>query len=327
MATMKPDDSAQQKLFVITMRCGRLGNRMTLFAHFIALAEEQGHRVINCTFHSYAHLFESTRRDIYCRYPVAPRQSWLDVIPGVAPVLRKTRICHHVGRAVHAASERFHVFGKNAVTLWEAPGGEVTQLGGPEVQDRIRDARIVFVHGWRLCATDLVERHAGKIRDYFRPTAEIERTSQQTVDRLRQKAEVVIGVHIRHGDLRRWRGAKFFFTVSQYAAWMREMAGQFPGKKVAFYVCSDEPRNPGEFEGLVVGFGPGSPTSDLFALARCDYIFGPFSTFTQWASFYGEKPLFHLWSANDRMVPGEFRISYLDQPSGQTLGSVVRPAV
>ncbi|HEX7570106.1 MAG TPA: hypothetical protein VF492_06340, partial [Verrucomicrobiae bacterium] len=49
------------KLFVISLRSGRLANRLTLFAQFIALAEEQGHRIINFAFHSYAHLFETTR--------------------------------------------------------------------------------------------------------------------------------------------------------------------------------------------------------------------------------------------------------------------------
>ncbi|MEI6196457.1 MAG: hypothetical protein WCS42_19225, partial [Verrucomicrobiota bacterium] len=56
------------KLFTIGLRCGRLANRMILFANFVALAEEQGHRLINFTFHSYSELFEGTRGNIYCRY-------------------------------------------------------------------------------------------------------------------------------------------------------------------------------------------------------------------------------------------------------------------
>jgi len=70
------------KLFTIAGRCGRLGNRLIIFAQFIAFAEEHGHRLINFTFHSYAGFFESTRRDIYCQYPRASRTSWLDAIPG-----------------------------------------------------------------------------------------------------------------------------------------------------------------------------------------------------------------------------------------------------
>ena len=308
------------KLLFITMRCGRLANRLTLFSHFIALAEEQGHCVINFTFHSYAHLFETARRDIYCQYPVPRRRSWLDLVPGVAPALRKTRICYHMIRVTNAVMEWFPFFGKSTVTLLETPGGGITQLDGAVVQDQIRDARIVFVHGWRLCAPELVQRHAQKIRDYFRPVPEVESASQRAVDTLRQNADMVVGVHVRQGDYRGWRGGKFFFPVAQYAAWMREFAGQFPGKKVAFCVCSDEPRTPDEFAGLTVGFGPGFPAGDLFALARCDYIFGPASTFTQWASFYGGKPLYQLWSSNDRLELGKFGVSDLKLPTDQELG-------
>ena len=87
------------KLFIIALRCGRLANRLSLFANFIALAEHQGHRVINFTFHSYAKLFETTRRDIYCQYPVPSRRSWLEAVPGAAYLLRTTRILYHAVRA------------------------------------------------------------------------------------------------------------------------------------------------------------------------------------------------------------------------------------
>jgi hypothetical protein len=52
---------------------------------------------------------------------------------------------------------------------------------------------------------------------------------------------------------------------------------------------------------------------DLHALARCDYIFGPQSTFTQWASFYGNKPLLLLKDADDRLERAKFRVSWLDE--------------
>jgi len=318
-------------LIVISLRTGRLGNRLTLFAHFIALAEEQGHHLINFAFHSYAHLFETTHRDIYCRYPVAKRRSWLDVVPGVAAALRKTRICYRVVYYASIWNERYPVFGKQVVTLREKSGSKVLPLDapevtlrekprsntipldGPEVQAQIRDARIVFAHGWAFrVPTDWMQRHAGKIRAYFRPIEEYDRASREAVDRLRRDADIVVGVHVRHGDYRIWQGGKYFFPASRYAGWMQEFAGQFPDRKVAFFVCSDEPRTAGEFPGLSVGLGAGSPVGDLYALARCDYIFGPYSTFTQWASFYGNKPLFVLNDVNARLERTEFRVSWLD---------------
>jgi len=318
----RPDHSATEpgqpfrkegKLIVISLRTGRLANRLTLFAHFIAMAEEQGHHLINFAFHSYAHLFETTRRDIYCRYPVAERRSWLDVVPGVAAALRKTRICYQIVCYASIWNERFPIFGKQVVTLREKPGSYIIPLDGPEVQAQIRDAWIVFAHGWPFrVPTDWIQRHAGKIRAYFRPIEEYARASREAVDRLRRDADIVVGVHIRHGDYRAWQGGKYFFPAARYAGWMQELAAQFPDCKVAFFVCSDEPRTAGEFPGLSVGLGAGSPVGDLYALAGCDYIFGPQSTFTQWASFHGNKPLFLLNDANARLERAKFRISCLD---------------
>jgi hypothetical protein len=277
------------------------------------LAEQQGHRVINFTFHSYAELFETTRRDIYCQYPAPTRRSWLDAIPGVAWSLRRTRILYHAVRTTGVLNEQFPVFGSKVVTLRERPRQNVTALEGPEVQEQIREAKVVFVHGFHFRAPNWMERHAEKIRAYFRPIEQHDRASRQAVDRLRQHADVVVGVHIRRGDYLNWRGGKYFFQIPQYAAWMRDMMGQFPGSKVSFLVCSNEPRNAQEFAGLSVGFAAGTPVEDLYALAGCDYVMGPVSSFTQWASFYGNKPLLHLRDSKDRVERGRFRVCYLDE--------------
>jgi hypothetical protein len=92
---------------------------------------------------------------------------------------------------------------------------------------------------------------------------------------------------------------------------MRELAGQFSGRRVAFLVCSDQPRRRDEFPELQVGFGTDVPVEDLYALARCDYVLGPISSFSQWASFYGQKPLFHLDDPNARVDLDRFQVADL----------------
>jgi hypothetical protein len=302
----------KQKLFTIGLRCGRLANRIILFANFVALAEEQGHRLINFTFHSYSELFEGTRENIYCRYPRPKRRSWMDIVPGVAAALRKTRILYHVTRYTSLLNERFPVFGKAAVTLHELPGQRITLLDGPEYQEKIRPARIVFVYGWWLRTPGLVKKHGEKIRAFFRPVERFEKASRNAIEPLQREADIVIGVHIRQGDYRGWFDGKYFFPVARYAAWMHETAAQFPERKVAFFVCSDEPRSLGEFPGLTVGLGTDSPVSDVYALARCDYILGTKSTFSQWASFYGGKPLLQVCGTGEPVKLENFRVSYLD---------------
>ena len=301
------------KLLIVGLRCDRMGNRLTLFANLVAYAAEHGHRLVNVTFHSYASFFETTRRDIYCRYPATECQSWLDRIPGVAAAIRKTRIFVHLIRRVSLLNEKLPLFGKRVVTLRERPGHLIILLETPEVQAQIEGARVVFVYGWVFRAPGAMRRQAEKVRAYFRPIAEYERASAQAVAPLRKDAEVVIGVHVRQEDYRHWRKGTCFFTIPQYASWMRELADQFPGQKVSFLVCSDEPRRQEEFPGLTVGFGPGSAMGDLYALAKCDYIVGPLSSFSQWASFYGNKPLYQLGGRNERLDRGKFHVSYLDE--------------
>ena len=287
-----------------------------LFANFIAFAQDQGHRVINFAFHSYAPLFESTRNDIYCQYPIPRRRSCLDVIPGLAPLLRGTRILYRGVNFASRLNERRPFAGGAAVTLRDPPGQIVTSLESPELQAQLAPARTVFVHGWTFRAPGSVQRHAAHIRNYFQPVEEHARASRQAVDRLRQQADVIIGVHIRRGDYRIWKSGQFFFPITGYADWMRQLAGQFPGSRVAFLVCSNESRDLQEFPGLAVGFGPGSPIGDLYALAGCDYIVGPYSTFTAWASFYGNKPLWHPPKLEAAAALAEFQVSDLQIPWG-----------
>ena len=308
-----PATSGDGKLLIVGHRCGRLGNRIVLFANLVAYAAEHGHRLVNVTFHSYATCFETTRRDVWCQYPLPKRQSWLDLVPGVASAIRKTRIFYHVIRGVSVLNEKLPVFGKRVVTLRERPGQHLILLESAEVQDQIADARVVFVYGWTFRAPGAVQRRAEEVRKYFRPVEAYERASSEAVARLRQDAEVVIGVHIRQGDYRQWRKGSCFFAMPQYAAWMRELAAQFPGQRVAFLVCSDEARRPEEFPELTVGFGPGSPMGDLYALAKCDYLLGTLSSFSQWASFYGNKPLYQVRDGNERPELGKFRVSYLEE--------------
>lgn len=304
--------SAHSKILIVGFRTGRLGNRLMLFANVIGFAAEHGYRVINVAFHSYAHLFENTRRDIYCRYPVARRRSLFDLVPGAAPAIRKTRIFYQMIQCASLWNYHFPILGKRVFTLREISLPTIL-LDTPEVQARMADARIVFVHGWRIRAPESVQRHAQLIRDYFRPIAEYEHASRRAVEPLRQKADVVVGIHVRLGDNWKWKGGRYYFPVSQYVTWMRELIAQFPGRKVSFLICSDEPRQEGEFPGLVVGFGPGSQMGDLHALARCDWILGPLSTFSMWASFYGNKPLFLIHDNTTRIELSEFRVSDLSE--------------
>jgi hypothetical protein len=129
---------------------------------------------------------------------------------------------------------------------------------------------------------------------------------------LRCDAEIVVGIHIRQGDYEQWRGGQFYLTTQEYVQLMWTFVEQFPGKKVGFLVCSNEEQEERFFDGLTYANGPGHPVSDLYSLSRCDYIIGPLSTFSQWASFYGKVPLCHIEKGQGMITPAEFRIAGLN---------------
>ena len=302
---------AAGKNIYVALRCGRLANRMVLFANLIAFAAENNGRLVNFTFHTYAEVFETTRRDFYCQFPTAARRSLWDAIPPLGRLLRRLRLPYQLVRMAARLNGRFTPFGKRVITQREIPGREMTPLDDPEILAGLREARTIFFYGWNFRSPELVRRHAEKIRAYFQPVESIAGASREAVARMRQQAEVVVGVHIRHGDYRTWKDGQYFYPAEQYAAWMRAMAAHFPGRKVGFLVASDEARQVEEFPGLTVGFCPGSPVADIYALAGCDYIFGPPSTYSQWASFHGNKPLLQLKSREAEIAPELFAVSFL----------------
>ena len=153
-----------------------------------------------------------------------------------------------------------------------------------------------------------IAKHADKLRFLFTPTAEV----CDTVARMLATDEdvVTVGVHIRGGDYRTYLGGRYFYEPAIYREYMSQMAALLAaeGKRVRFLVCTNEPLTPAHFEGLQVLQQAGTDMMvDLYGLSQCDYIIGPPSTFSQWASFYGKTPLRVLASADEQLSLDEFK--------------------
>lgn len=120
----------------------------------------------------------------------------------------------------------------------------------------------------------------------------------------RQSTDVVIGMHVRRGDYKYWNNGKYYYTNNYYAAIAEALQSQLKGN-IKFFIASNEPTDellskiPNSFSLNI------SAISDLQSLSMCDYIFGPPSTFSMWASFYGQVPCKFIlpddevWSIND----------------------------
>lgn len=166
-----------------------------------------------------------------------------------------------------------------------------------------RGRNLGFTNGWQLREADVYfPKVKDKVVEIFRPNVSVVEHVEEAFSNWRKDYDVMVGVHIRRGDYKEWRNGAYYFDYEVYARFMKQIAGLFPQKKVGFYIASNEPvPDTAAFDGLCVYHGLGGAAHDLFALQISDYIIGPPSTFSKWASVMGGTPL-HIIYDRDEVV-------------------------
>ncbi|MFV0330627.1 MAG: alpha-1,2-fucosyltransferase [Dysgonomonas sp.] len=108
----------------------------------------------------------------------------------------------------------------------------------------------------------------------------------------KKSADIIIGFHIRKGDYETHHGGDYYYEDETIIYYMRQLVVVNFGKKVKFFISSNEEIDSCkyiEFEYFTSAII--SPIDDLYSLSLCDYIIGPPSTFSKWASYYGKVPI------------------------------------
>ncbi|MBO4699481.1 alpha-1,2-fucosyltransferase [bacterium] len=157
--------------------------------------------------------------------------------------------------------------------------------------------KVFFLSGWLFRTKGLLEKHRDFIISYFKPLKIFRDRAENVVLPLKNDFKTVVGIHIRRGDYKNFLGGKYFYELETYKSVMNKIANIFGKNETAFVICSNEEIDLDFFKGLNVFKGPGHFVADLHSLSLCDYIAGPPSTFSRWASFYGQKPLWQIENA------------------------------
>jgi hypothetical protein len=171
----------------------------------------------------------------------------------------------------------------------------------------------LITDGWLFRDLKNVAKHSEQIRSFFRPAEKYARNVSGLVSAARQECDLLVGVHIRQGDYIRWLNGKYHFRTEEYVALMKRFAISLGTKRIRFMICSNVAQNLQAFDGLNYIMGSNHQLEDMYAFAQCDYLIGPPSTYTMWASFYGLVPLFTVNSINAKISPESFHISDLNQ--------------
>jgi len=290
-------------MIVVARRSGcRLGNRLEQAAHLFALCHLTGNELALPVFAQYGKCFVGSEGDPFCRFPQRPRNLVMSLIPH--------SLAYAFSWLLAVSRPNLNWLG---ISYYGCDNDREVDLMSTEFLHELAKSRIVLLHqGWKYRCREGLEAGLPAMRKFFAPTRVLAETTKQRIIFARKHADVLIGVHVRQTDFKFHLGGRFYFSVEEYSKVMKALEEQFRPRRVAFLVTSDENLQEDNFRGLDVSFGSGEVIEDLYALAGCDYIVGPeISSFSGWASLYGEVPFLGLHSNDQKVFLADFKPSPL----------------
>jgi hypothetical protein len=324
-------DSKPTPLLVIASKQGQLGNRLALFARFIAFSVETGIPVVNLGFGEYSKYFENTSTNGFCRFwegdgfyslpsvqnlfglyrvylkalrSRAGMDSQLSEIDTLSPEMldaptdeltRDTLLEFAYLMIAQTHSKRLPADITEVLSIEETVYNMETE---PFIRKLLSSAKIWLMDGWGFQAVRSLERHSDKVRKFLVPIEKHRNKTSEILSCARAKGELLIGVHIRGTDYKTYLKGKYYYPREYYRAVMEGIHKKF-GSRTAFLVCSDEPQDFSAYPNLNITISDGNLVEDMYALAGCDVIAGPPSTFSSWAAFYGKVRKLELDGTHD----------------------------
>lgn len=285
-------------MIIITEKAGRLGNKLVLYSHFISFHSSYRVPVINVTLDEDAELFESTSRDLFCRYPAKKSL--------IKPSIYLRKKIYRAAVKMANIIERIGI-GKSFINVINIDTNESVSLDDPKYIRILKRTPIVFIKGYQYRHKSGYVDSGSKIKEYFKPKENISTSINNKLNILKEKSDIIVGIHIRQGDYRNFMGGQWYFTTAQYVEVMHRLTELLNPAIVGFLVCSNVKQDLQDFSNLCVEFGSESAVEDMYALSQCDYIVGPPSSYNSWSAFYGDVPIYYLSISSTPSSLDEFK--------------------
>ena len=296
-----------QKTIVISKKTGRLGNRLQLYAHWIAFALEKEVRLLNPAFAEYSFFFRGTADQRLGKFPkdhgaVCPSEAFREWI-------------YWSNRAAYKLAKPLAISKNSGIRVAKAQSSKFIQTDSL-LNDFLQESwNILFTQGLHFYSPgEWFVRHGDKIRSFLEPLNVYQEKATQLVTKIKSQTDVLVGVHLRQTDYKEFVGGRFFYSLEQYLVKMLEIRDLYHPRRCSFLICSDVQWEGNPKQGLAYFSGPGTLVGDLMALSKCDLILGPPSTFSGWAAWYGKVPIHFLENPTISLALDSFQI--LPYPHG-----------
>ena len=257
------------------LKFGQLGNQMCILAHLLAFAKEYGYQVIFPDSRELSSILKPNTSELPCL------------------VFRNVSIFHRLISLI----KNVRLFGGDNV---KKLNGTLLIYGPYNVDKQVPfiGSQTILLNNWLFRYYSGVVKHQNYIRNYLAFKTSLTEKSEVFIKRIRSDnpSKYLIGIHIRKGDYATWNDGRYYYSDSQYYTKIKEVAALLPGS--IFIISSNEPIELDNHAGFEILYCHGTAIEDLHILSLCDYIMGPPSTFSGWAAFIGDIPLYFLENIN-----------------------------
>lgn len=295
-------------MIIVLDSYGQLGNRLQICANIIAFASEHNQTVLLLNLQEYCNYFKGPNQvKISNKIKVIvppPRIAYL-IKKGLKAIIKVLSLTQKTEGASYPAIQSIF-YRIKLVKALQPPGIVLSSLN----QKEFRSKNIFLLQGYYYYSPRLIKERSDVARIFFEPIEKFQNNIKKIISTAKISSDVLVGLHIRHGDYKDYRGGVDYFTFEEYELVMKKMISLFPCSKVSFLICSDENLKESQFSQELSWFsGSGNLIEDMYGLARCDYIIGPFSTFNIWSSFYGEVLRYEIKDPHDHFSLNDFRVA------------------
>ena len=296
-----------QKTIIISKKTGRLGNRLQLYAHWIAFALEKEVRLLNPAFAEYSLFFLGTADQRLGKFPKEQGAN------SSSEAFREW--IYWSNRAAYKLAKPLAISKNSGIRVAKAQSSKFIQTDSL-LNDFLQESwNILFAQGLHFYSPgEWFVRHGDKIRSFLEPLNVYQEKATQLVTKIKSQTDVLVGVHMRQTDYKEFVGGRFFYSLEQYLMKMLEIRDLYHPRRCSFLICSDAQWEGNLKPGLAYFSGPGTLVGDLMALSKCDLILGPPSTFSGWAAWYGKVPIHFLENPTISLALDSFQI--LPYPHG-----------
>lgn len=184
---------------------------------------------------------------------------------------------------------------------------------------------INLFHCWPYLDLESLYKQQNRVRDIIKPKEEYLEIGKCRISEIRRmnKDVTIVGVHVRRNDYKDFLGGFYYFDLDVYRKRMEEMSRIVDGN-VLFLVFSDESidkdllSQKGAHYRIL--FSKNLAMVDLVMMGMCDYIIGPPSTFSGWASFWGNVPKHIMLNENTgiKSLKSDFGVYMIDLMDNET---------